>query len=160
MLGSACSVAHPGRSGSVQFGQAAQSAEHARLSMLGARASLAPDWLRSGHGPQPLGCRAVLPLPARALLASDWLIMHVAHIKRAGMRPGAHLCVTHRASEQAPSKPSKPSKFRPSARLGSVACMLGSACSVAHSGRSGSAQFSRAADWAAWARFDYSPGHH
>src|SRR5437016_9550441 len=38
-----------------------------------AHASLAPDWLRSGRGPQPLGCRAVLPLPAHALLASDWL---------------------------------------------------------------------------------------
>ena len=121
--------------------------------MLSAHASLAPDWLRSGHGPQPLGCRAVLPLPAHVLLASDWLIMHVAHIKHAEMCPEAHLCVTHRASEQAPSKPSKLSKFRPSTRLGSVACMLGSACSVAHSGRSGSAQFGRAADWAAWARF-------
>src|SRR4051812_37070122 len=109
MLSSACSVAHPGHSGSVRFGQAAQSAARARLgrtelsseaacaglSMLGARASLAPDWLGAGRGPQPLGSRAVLPLPARALLASDWLIMHVAHIKRAGMRPGAHLCVTH-----------------------------------------------------------------
>ena len=84
----------------------------------------------------------MLPLPAHVLLASDWLIMHVVHIKHAGMRPRAHLCVTHRASEQAPSKPSKPSKFRPSAWLGSVACMLGSACSVAHSGRLGSAQFS------------------
>ena len=121
--------------------------------MLGARASLAPDWLWSSYGPQPLGCRAVLPLPARALLASDWLIMHVAHIKCAEMCPGAHLCVTHRASEQALSKLSKLSKFRPSARLGSVACMLSSACSVAHSGRSGSARFGQAADWAAWARF-------
>src|SRR5436309_1254458 len=86
--------------------------------------------------------------------------MHVAYIKHTGMRPGAHLCVTHRASEQALSKLSKLSKFRPSARLGSVACMLGSACLVAHSGRSGSARFGRAADWAAWARFDYSPVWH
>src|SRR5436853_5964590 len=120
--------------------------------------SLAPDWLEAGHGPQPLGCRAVLPLPACALLASDWLIMHVAHIKRVGMRPRAHLCATYQASEQAPSKPSKLSKFRPSAWLGLVACMLGLACSVAHSGRLGLARFGRAADWAAWARFDYSPG--
>ena len=38
----------------------------------------------------------MLPLPARALLASDWLSMCVAHIKRAGMRVGVYLCVTPR----------------------------------------------------------------
>ena len=124
----------------------------------------AHPWLLIGYGVvmdlsyrAKLWCRAVLPLPACALLASDWLIMHVAHIKRAGMRPGAHLCVTHRASEQAPSKPSKPSKFRPSAWLGSVACMLSSACSVAHSGRSGSVCATKPSGSAEHTRFDYSP---
>src|SRR5438270_8710001 len=39
-------------------------------------------------------CPAMLPLPAYALLASDWLSMHVAHIKRIGMRVGVYLCVT------------------------------------------------------------------
>src|SRR5256885_13962450 len=36
----------------------------------------------------------MLPLPACALLASDWLSMRVAHIKHAGMCVGMDLCVT------------------------------------------------------------------
>src|SRR5438045_3747446 len=36
----------------------------------------------------------MLPLPACALLASDWLSMCVAHIKRAEMCVGMYLCVT------------------------------------------------------------------
>src|SRR2546423_1189022 len=36
----------------------------------------------------------MLPLPARALLASDWLSMPVAYIKHAGMHVGVYLCVT------------------------------------------------------------------
>src|SRR5256885_12749480 len=57
----------------------------------------------------------MLPLPARALLASDWLSMCVAHIKRAGMRVGVYLYVT----------PSNRTERRVcSARLGSCACSV------------------------------------
>ena len=57
----------------------------------------------------------MLPLPARALLASDWLSMCVAHIKRAGMRVGVYLCVT----------PSNRTERRVClARLGGCACSV------------------------------------
>src|SRR2546423_10518451 len=57
----------------------------------------------------------MLPLPARALLASDWLSMCVAHIKRAGMRIGVYLYVT----------PSNRTERRVcSARLGGCACSV------------------------------------
>src|SRR2546423_14976143 len=57
----------------------------------------------------------MLPLPARALLASDWLSIYVAHIKRAGMRVGVYLCVT----------PSNQTERRVcSARLGGCACSV------------------------------------
>src|SRR2546430_8809152 len=79
----------------------------------------------------------MLPLPACALLASDWLSMGVAHIKCAGMYVGVYLCVT----------PSNRTERRVcSARLGGCACsvrlarwlcMLGSACSVAVHARFG-----------------------
>src|SRR2546423_3284982 len=97
MLSSACSVAHTDCLGLAQLGQTELSSKAACTwpSVLGARASMAPDWLGAGCGPQLLGCRAVLPLSACVLLASDWLIMCVIYIKRTGMCPRAHLYVTH-----------------------------------------------------------------
>ena len=118
---------------------------HAQFGLLGG-----PSWpLKLGsvqlNRTEQRGCLCLTEHARRSHIPGFWLANHACSTYKAcrNVSWSAFVCDIL----------SKLSKFRPSAQLGSVACMLGSACSVVHPGHSGPAQFRWAAQSAAWAQF-------